>query len=127
MPVAKDSSQTKPGLLFSYGDCVDWSLLFEVFSFEVCADPFADVGAGGREKFDFFEFVTKSSQNFLYLFEILSVVGCDSDSARGDKAAKKMLEICRGKKTSFVVSFFRPGVGEVDVETFHRIIGDKFD
>lgn len=73
----------KQGLLFSYGDCVDWPLFFEVFSFKVCADPFALVSTDGREKFYFFESIILGSQDLLYLLEILSVVGCDSDSSRG--------------------------------------------
>ena len=38
-----------------------------------------------------------------------------------------MLEICGGNEASFVVAFFWPGVGEIDVETFDGIIGDEID
>jgi hypothetical protein len=111
--------------LFSYGGCVDRSIFFEVFSFEVRADPFALAGAGGGEKFDFFQPVTESGQDFLYLLEILSVVGGNSDSSCGGKAAEKLFEICGGNEASFVVSFFWPGVGEIDVETFYGVIRDE--
>ena len=55
------------------------------------------------------------------------MVGSDSDSACGDKEAEEMLEIGGGDEASFVVTFFRPGVGEIDVETFDGIIGDEID
>lgn len=114
-------------LLFSYGDGVDWSLFFEVFFFEVRADPFADVCAGGGEKFDFFEPVTESCQDFLYLLEILSVVGSNSDSSCGGQAAEELFEICGGNEASFVVSFFWPGVWEINMETFYGAIRDEID
>ncbi len=61
------------------------------------------------------------------LFEILGVVGSNSDSACGDKAAEEMLEICVGQKASFVVTLFRPGVGEINVKTIDGIIRDEVD
>ncbi len=42
-------------LYLPYGEGVNGSLLFEVFSFEICAYPFALVGAGGRVEIDSFK------------------------------------------------------------------------
>ena len=39
--------------VFPHGDGVDLSFVFEVFSFEICADPFARLGAGGGGEFNF--------------------------------------------------------------------------
>ena len=61
------------------------------------------------------------------MLKILRVVGCDFYNTGGDKAAEKMFEIGGGDKSSFVVALFRPGVGEIDVETFDRTIGDEID
>ena len=55
------------------------------------------------------------------------MVGGNSDSSCGDKAAEEMLEICRGNEASFVVSFFWPRVGEINMETFYGIIRDEID
>ncbi|MBA7713481.1 hypothetical protein ES703_122484 [subsurface metagenome] len=44
-----------PILCSSYGEGVNWSLVFDVFAFKICADPFAPVGAGGGEKFNLFK------------------------------------------------------------------------
>ena len=43
---------------FSNGDGVDWSLVFDVFSFEICAYPFSGFCAGGFDKIEFLERVT---------------------------------------------------------------------
>ncbi len=61
------------------------------------------------------------------MLEIPSVVGSDSDSTSGGKAAEEVFEICGGNEASFVVTFFRPGVGEIDVETIDGIIWDKIN
>lgn len=71
--------------------------------------------------------VAESSQDFLDLLEIVGMVSGDSDSARGDKAAEELFEIWGVKKASFVMAFFRPGVGEIDVETFYGTIRYKID
>jgi hypothetical protein len=112
-------------LFFSYGEGVDLSLVFYVFSLEVCADPFADFGPGGWEKFDFLQFVISFCQNCFYLLEIFGMVGGDSYLATGFQAAEKILQISRTEKASFVVSFFRPGVGKINMEKIHGCFSDK--
>ncbi len=49
------------------------------------------------------------------------MVGSDSDSAGGDKAAEELVQIGGVEEASFLVSFFWPGVWEIDVETFHGV------
>ena len=55
------------------------------------------------------------------------MVGSDSDSPCGDKAAEELFEICGGNEASFVVSFFWPGVREIDVETFYGVVWNEID
>ena len=64
-------------LCLSYGESVNRSLVFEVFAFEVCADPFAGIGTGSGQKINLLQFIIPGSQNRLYLFKIVGVVGGD--------------------------------------------------
>ncbi len=68
---------------FLYCDSEDWSLVFDVFSFEVCADVFAGFGAGWSEKNDFGQLLPSGGQNRFYLLEIIRVVGGDSQLSAG--------------------------------------------
>ncbi len=36
-----------------------------------------------------------------------------------------MLQVSRADETSFVVTFFRPGIGKVNMETIYGILGNK--
>ena len=103
--------------IFSHSDGVNRSLLFDVFSLEVCADPLAHVSTSGGEKVNFFKSDALSGQNRLYLFEIAAMVGSDSNRAALLQAAQDLFEIGRAEEAPFVVAFFWPGVGKIDVET----------
>ena len=64
-------------LYLSYGEGVNRSLVFEVFTFEICADPFAGFCTGHGKKINLLKFLIPGSQNRLYLFKIIFVVGND--------------------------------------------------
>ncbi len=81
------------GLRFSDGYAEDWSIFLEVFSFEVRADPFATAGAGCREKFYSLKFVWLGGQQFLYLLEILCVVGRNFYAAAFRQTPQEIHEI----------------------------------
>jgi hypothetical protein len=54
------------------------------------------------------------------------VVGGNSDSSIFFQASQELVEIFFADEASFVMSFFRPGVGEIDMETIDGKIGNKF-
>ena len=56
---------------------MDRSLVFDVFSFEICAGPFAYFGPGGADEVNRLQSVTFGGDDLLYLLEIISVVGGD--------------------------------------------------
>lgn len=108
-------------LYFSYGDGVNRPLFFEVFSFEICADPFAPVGAGGWEEFNFFKSAALGGQSCLYLFEIISVVGSYFYITARFETSQYLLQISRAEETPLAVVSFGPRVREIDVEAFHGV------
>ena len=108
-------------LYFPYGDGVNRSLFFEIFSFEICADPFALVGAGGWEEFNLFKSAAMGSQSRLYLFEIAGMVGSYFYITARLEAAAELLYIGRAEETSLVVASFGPRVREIDMEAFHGV------
>ena len=112
-------------LCFSYGDGVNRSFFFEVFSFEVCAYPFVLVCAGSGKKFGFFKFAGLVGYDFLYLLEVFSVVCGDFYGSAGNQTAQELFEIGPAQKAPFVMTFFRPGVGEIDMKTIHRAVRHK--
>ena len=64
-------------LYLSDGEGVNRSLVLEVFAFEVCADPFAGFCAGRGEEINLLQFLIPGSQNRLYHFKIVCVIGGD--------------------------------------------------
>ena len=50
------------------------------------------------------------------------MVGSNSDSSVWLQAAEELFEVGRAKEASFVVAFFWPRVGEIDVEAVHGIV-----
>ena len=80
--LAKSKKTREWDLCFFNGEGVNRSLVFEVFAFEVCADPFAGFCAGRGEKINLFEpragtLACPYCQDLLYLFKIVCVVGGD--------------------------------------------------
>ena len=67
------------------------------------------------------------SEDELYMVKIFGVVGRDSQAAFRFEAAQDVDEIGTGDEASFALAFFRPGVGEVYVETIDGVIGQKID
>lgn len=47
------------------------------------------------------------------------------DEAGGLEAAEHLSGVCGVDESPFVVAFFRPGVGEIDMEAIDGIVGDK--
>ena len=75
--LAKSKKTREWDLCFFNGEGVNRSLVFEVFSFEVCADPFAGFCAGGGEEINLLQFLIPGSQDHFYHFKIVCVVGGD--------------------------------------------------
>jgi len=114
-----------PILCFSYSNGVNRPFFFKVFSFEVCADPFVLLCTGGGKKFNFLKFAALVGYNFLYLLEVFSIVRNDFYDSAGNQAPHEFFEIDPAQKTSFVMTFFRPGVGEIDMKAVHRVVRHK--
>ena len=55
--LAKSKKTREWDLCFFNGEGVNRSLVFEVFAFKVCADPFAGFCAGGGEKINLLQFL----------------------------------------------------------------------
>ena len=72
------------GLLDSLqGDGVDRSVVFKVFSFEICADPLAYLGSGCGQKIDLSKLLTPTGQNLAYLFKVFGMVSSYPDMTAG--------------------------------------------
>ncbi len=98
-------------------------MVLDIFSFEVCADVFSTLGAGGSGKLDLLQLLTPPGQDRLYLLEIIGVVGGDSQLSAGFQAADEILQIRRADQAPLVMTLLVPGVGEVDEEAVHGLIG----
>ena len=119
------------GLRFPYCDGVDLSFFFEVFSLEVCADPFARVCACGRQKFHRLKVVCVGLHKVGNQSGVFGVVGRHVYIAICLQRTDEHSEIVWGKEAPFVMASFWPGVREIDVETIYRVmryeIGQKGD
>ncbi len=114
-------------LFFSYGNCIYWSVFFEVFAFEVRADPFADLSAGGRQEIDLLKTVGTGGEDGFYLLEIFREISGDTDCPPWLQGADKLGGIGIVEETAFMVTFFGPWVGEINVEAIDGGIGDTLD
>jgi hypothetical protein len=130
--VAVPATAKRKTLFFSDCHCKNWSVFHQVFSFEVRADPFADfsalrladLSAGVGQEINLLKAISFRGKDLLHLLEVIGVVGGDADSTRGFQASDKLVAIGGAEEASFVVAFFGPGVGEVNVEAIDGGVGD---
>jgi hypothetical protein len=74
---------------------------------------FKNVGLGGKYRF--------------YLLEVFRKVGGDADGTPWFEASDELAGIGIVEETAFVVTFFGPGVGEINMEAINGGIGDTLD
>ena len=82
------------------------------------------MSAGVGEEINLLKKVGFRGKHRFYLLEIFREVGGDADKAPGFEAAYELVGIGGVDETPFVVAFFGPGVGEVNVEAIYGRIGD---
>lgn len=71
------------------------------------------------------KFRGEGSKDVLDLLKITFVVGSDSDLAMGFEGAEKLFNVFGADEAAFVVFFFRPGVGEIDVVEIDAGVGEE--
>lgn len=84
------------------------------------------MNAGVGEKIDLFQLAGFGGKHRFHLFEVFREVGGDADRAGWFEAAYELVGIGGVDETPFVVAFFRPGVGVINVKVIDGGIGDAF-
>ena len=113
------------GLAFAEDHGGELPAFVAVFAFEVGADEFAVAGGVGAFERSSFEDVLDLLGVFLHPLEVVVVVGGEADFAAVFEDAVEFAEERGLDAAAFVVSFFWPGVGEVDVDASEAVVGDE--
>ncbi len=108
------------------GSAVDGSPLSQVFSLEVCSDPFAQLGGVARDKITELELITASQQRFNY-FKIFLEVGGNVELASGYEGFDGGGEEFAVEESAFVMALLGPRVGKVYVQRLKALAGRVAD